>query len=33
VGRFPEIEEDAPPYRLLVGDYVSLAGRDRPSTG
>ncbi len=21
VGRFPEIEEDEPPYRLLVGDY------------
>ena len=23
VGRFPEIEEDELPYRLLVGDYVS----------
>ena len=26
VGRFPEIEEDEPPYRLLVGDYATLAG-------
>ena len=25
VGRFPDIEEDEPPYRLLVGDYASLA--------
>ena len=24
VGRFPEIEEDEPPYRLLVGDYASF---------
>ena len=23
VGRFPEIEEDEPPHRLLVGDYAS----------
>ena len=23
VGRFPEIEEDESPYRLLVGDYAS----------
>ena len=27
VGRFPEIEEDEPPYRLLIGDYASLASR------
>ena len=26
VGRFPEIEEDEPSYRLLVGDYAALAG-------
>ena len=25
VGRFPDIEDDEPPYRLLVGDYASLA--------
>ncbi|MBN9062809.1 MAG: D-lyxose/D-mannose family sugar isomerase [Rhizobiales bacterium] len=24
VGRFPTIEEDAPPYRLIVGDYAAL---------
>lgn len=24
VGRFPEIEEDEPPYHLLVGDYEKL---------
>lgn len=24
VGRFPEIEEDEPPYRLLVNDYASF---------
>ena len=24
VGRFPEIEEDERPWRLLVGDYASL---------
>ena len=27
VGRFPEIEEDEPPYRLLVGDYGRFVGR------
>ena len=27
VGRFPEIEEDERPRRLLVGDYASLARR------
>ena len=27
VGRFPEIEEDERPCRLLVGDYASLARR------
>jgi D-lyxose ketol-isomerase len=26
VGRFPAIEEDEPPLRLLVGDYDRLAG-------
>ena len=26
VGRFPEIEEDEPPWCLLVGDYAALAG-------
>ena len=25
VGRFPEVEEDEPPHRLLVGDYANLA--------
>ena len=25
IGRFHEIEEDEPPYRLLVGDYAALA--------
>ena len=25
VGRFPDVEEDEPPYRLLVGDYAALA--------
>lgn len=24
LGRFPRIEEDAPPYRLLVGDYAHI---------
>ena len=24
LGRFPEIDEDEPPYRLLVGDYAAL---------
>jgi len=28
VGRFPEIEEDEPPYRLLIGDYANLARTD-----
>ncbi len=26
VGRFPEIEEDEPPYRLLIGDYGRFVG-------
>ena len=26
VGRLPEIEEDEPPYRLLVGDYGRFVG-------
>jgi D-lyxose ketol-isomerase len=26
VGRFPVIEEDEPPHRLIVGDYAALAG-------
>lgn len=25
--RFPEIEEDEPPYRLMVGDYENFIGR------
>lgn len=28
VGRFPTIEEDEPPYRLLVTDYERIGGRD-----
>ena len=30
VGRFPDIEEDEPPYRLLVGDYANLARSGTP---
>jgi D-lyxose ketol-isomerase len=26
VGRFPSIDEDAPPHRLIVGDYAALGG-------
>ena len=26
VGRFPDIEEDAAPYRLLLQDYASYYG-------
>ncbi|SRR5579884_399073 len=26
VARFPEIDEDEPPYRLLVGDYATIGG-------
>lgn len=29
VGRFPEILEDEPPYRLLVNDYAAFAGAGR----
>jgi hypothetical protein len=31
VGRFPTIEEDRPPWRLLVGDYSGLPGYKIPS--
>jgi D-lyxose ketol-isomerase len=24
VSRFPEVEEDEPPYRLIVADYAKL---------
>ncbi|MYZ47071.1 D-lyxose/D-mannose family sugar isomerase [Propylenella binzhouense] len=30
VPRFPEIEEDEPPFRLLVGDYDTLGPRSAP---
>ena len=34
IGRFPEIDEDEPPYRLLVGDYAAFVpGGGRPAAG
>ncbi len=33
VGRFPEIEEDEPPERILVGDYDRLLGPGRDASG
>ncbi|WP_407543294.1 D-lyxose/D-mannose family sugar isomerase [Deinococcus radiomollis] len=30
LGRFPAIEKDEAPYRLLVGDVTALAARPEP---